>query len=118
MPVKETDNIDSLYHGRTIIMKLKKLYIVFAILIFSGCGMVSLEEHRKGGIGMSIEEFREIAVMPESYASRIGWKETTYKLNNGNLVYVEPEPRHYIHWEVNPQGVIVGSRVEKTSSSP
>ncbi len=99
-------------------MKLKIWYIVFTILIFSGCGMVSLKEHREGGIGKSIELFREMAAMPESYASRIGWKETTYKLNNGNWIYVEPEPRQYIHWEVNPHGIIVGSRVEKTSNPP
>ena len=51
-----------------------------------------------------------------SYASRIGWKETTYPLDNGNWVYVEPAgvggKDCLIHWEVNPQGIIVGARTE------
>ncbi len=97
-------------------MRLKTWCIVFTILLFNGCGMVPLEEHREGGIGKSVGTFREMAAMPESYSSRIGCKETTYKLDNGNWVYVEPEPRHFIHWEVNSQGIIIGSRVEKTSS--
>ena len=99
-------------------MKFKKWYIVFTILIFGGCAIPSLEVYRKDGIGQSVEIFREIAARPTSYSSRIGWKGTTYKLDNGNWVFVQPVHRNYIHWEVNPQGIIIGSRIEKTSSPP
>jgi len=49
----------------------------------------------------------------ESYASRIGWKEKTYQLDNGNWVYVEPDSKNcFIHWEVNPLGIFVGYKLE------
>ncbi|MBI3319285.1 MAG: hypothetical protein HYZ89_01685 [Candidatus Omnitrophica bacterium] len=56
-----------------------------------------------------------------SYASSIGWKETTHSLDNGNWVYVTPAGRFgtaigggecFIHYEVNPEGIIVGARTE------
>ena len=56
-----------------------------------------------------------------SYASRTGWKETTYPLDNGNWVYVTPAGVFgkafgggdcFIHYEVNPQGIIVNARTE------
>lgn len=82
--------------------------------------MPSVEEYAKNyWIGQSVQELQEPLSRPNSYASRIGWKETTYKLDNGNWVYVEPVRKDcYVHWEVNPQGVIIGSRVEKTSNPP
>jgi len=60
-----------------------------------------------------IEETKKLILRLESYASRIGWKEKTYQLNNGNWVYVEPDSKNcFIHWEVNPQGIIVGYKLE------
>ena len=86
-------------------------FIVFAIVsIFAGCAsqIVPIDEHLKGWTGRNIEEMRSIMSKPTSYASRINWTETTYHLPNGNWVFVEPEPRCLIHWEVNQQGTIIG----------
>ena len=52
-------------------------------------------------------------IRPKTHASKIGWRETTHRLKNGNLDYVEPvRSGCYIHWEVNPQGIIVGFQTE------
>ncbi len=104
-------------------MKFKKWYIVFLLFLFIGCdGIPSMKDYRNAWLGLPIEELREADLRPnawDSYALSIGWKETTYKLDNGNWVYVELDSKNcYIHWEVNPQGIIIGSRVEKTSSPP
>ena len=67
----------------------------------------------RGGIGQPIEETRKTMARENSYASSIGWKETTYPLDDGNWVFVEPAtPDCLIHWEVNPQGIIVGAHAE------
>ena len=48
---------------------------------------------------------------PDSYASKIGWKETTYPLVNGNYVFVEPFSKDCsLHWEVTPGDTIIGYR--------
>jgi len=85
--------------------------------------MPTVEEYAKNyWIGQSVEELKEADSRPsfsDSYASSIGWKKTTYKLDSGNWVYVELVRKDcYVHWEVNPQGIIIGSRVEKTSNPP
>ena len=47
--------------------------------------------------------------MPESYPSRIGWNNIEYNLQNGNTLFIEPgRPDCYIHWEVDPKGIIIG----------
>lgn len=50
----------------------------------------------------------------DSYAKSIGWeKGTTYKLENGNWVYVELDSKEcFIHWEVNPAGIIIGYKLD------
>jgi hypothetical protein len=88
------------------------------LFLLIGCAIPDIDDYREDGIGLSVEIFRKIASRPTSYASRIGWKETTYKLDNGNWVFVQPVHREYIHWEVNPQGIIVGSSVKETSNPP
>jgi hypothetical protein len=48
---------------------------------------------------------------PDSYASKIGWKETTYPLANGYYVFVEPLSKECsVHWDINPRDKIVGYR--------
>lgn len=92
-----------------------KLLILFAVLFVVGCltPIVSIEDYTKNWIGRPIEETKKLILRLESYASRIGWKEKTYQLNNGNWVYVEPDSKNcFIHWEVNPQGIIVGYKLE------
>jgi len=95
-------------------MVYKVILAVACVLTLNGClsQIVSLDEHTKGWIGRNISEMKDIMLRPGSYATSINWKENTYKLPNGNMVFVEPEPRCLIHWEVNPQGIIVGYKTE------
>jgi hypothetical protein len=91
------------------------LLILFTTLFAVSClsQIVSIEDYTNNWIGRPIEETRRLNLRPESYASRIGWKEKTFQLDNGNWVYVEPDrPGCFIHWEVNPQGIIVSYKLE------
>lgn len=86
-------------------MESQRLLLVGLMLGLCGCvsQIMSLKEYTKAWIGQPIER----------KAASIGWKETTYSLDNGNRVYVEPDRKDcFIHWEVNPQGIIVDSRAE------
>lgn len=90
-------------------------FIVVASLFVSGCisQIASIGDYTKNWIGHSIEDKKKPTSRPESYASRIGWKEKTYPLENGNWVYVEPDSKNcFIHWKINPQGIIVGYKLE------
>ncbi len=77
------------------------------------CGCLSQipfkREYTKSWVGEPIERVRQMD-------SREGWKETTYPLDNGNWVYVELAgvggKDCFIHYEVNPGGIIVGARTE------
>jgi hypothetical protein len=84
--------------------------------LLGGCSLSqipSLKSYLKSGIGSPISVTREIASRPGSHASRIGWNETTYPLANGHWVYIEPDRKDcFIHWEVNPEGIIVGYKTE------
>lgn len=84
------------------------------VSVHSGCTsqIVPLDRYLKGWMGRDIDELRQVMAMPESYASQIHWKETTYMLPNGNSVFVEPEPHCTIMWEVDKKGVIVGYKTE------
>jgi hypothetical protein len=93
-------------------MKIVNMLILILIFIFSGC-IPSLDSYAKKSIGRPISAKIDVISRPNSYASSIGWREKTYKLDNGNWVYVEPDsPNCLIHWEVNPQGIIVGYKLE------
>lgn len=96
-------------------MKITIGVVVFTALLISSClsQILSIDDYTKSWIGQPIEEKKKPSLRPESYASRIGWKEKTYPLKNGNWVYVEPDSKNcFIHWEVNPQGIIVGYKLE------
>lgn len=70
-------------------------------------------EYASRAIGSPIDSLIAAKRRPGSFASRTGWKEQKYKLENGNWVYVSPEREGCIvHWEVNPQDFIVGYRTE------
>ena len=95
----------------TSAMQPRQWLLVGVLLGLCGCvsQIVSLKEYRKGWLGRPIEEKKQIISRESSHASRMGRKETTYQLDNGNWVYVELDRKDcFIHWEVNPQGVIVG----------
>lgn len=100
-------------------VNMKAIALIFISLIFlNGClsNIASIEDYTKSWIGQPIERKKKPTLSPESYASRIGWKEKTYQLDNGNWVYVEPDSKNcFIHWEVNPQGIIVGYKLEGKS---
>ncbi len=107
------------HNCRKILFKAKtQIYTILVLLAISlnGCAQIpSPEEYGESGIGLSIEKLKAIGSRPGSYESRIGWKEVTYQLDNGNWVYVEPlSKRCLMHWEVTPKGIIVGYRIEGT----
>ena len=104
-------------------MGLQRLLLVGLMLGLCGCmsQIISKREFMKVWVGRPIEEIRQMDSREGSYASSIGWKETTYPLDNGNWVYVTPAGVFgkafgggdcFIHYEVNPDGIIVGARTE------
>ena len=107
-------------------MRFNKIHIVFALFFFSGCAEPSLKEYVSTvWTGRSVEALREADSRnsyDDAYKAKIGWKETTYKLDNGNWVYVEfirlARKDYYIHRKVNPEGIIIGSTVRKTPDPP
>jgi hypothetical protein len=96
--------------------KIRTLVLLVSIALpaaLSGCGPPTLRSYRNTGLGQPVDLFRQLDKNEGSYASRSGWKENTHNLENGNWVYVEPfKPNCFIHWEVNPEGIIVGSHAE------
>jgi hypothetical protein len=90
---------------------LKQLFlaVLFVIIItMIGCAIPSVQHWAEAGIGQRIEVIRELETLQTSYASKIGWKETTYPLENGNRIFVHPIRKDCsVHFEVNPQGIIV-----------
>ena len=93
----------------------KVIKILTITMVLAGCmsQIVSMDEHTRSWIGYPIAGIKATVEARQSYASRIGWKERTYPLENGNWVYIEPAIlRTFVHWEVNPQGIIVGYAVE------
>ena len=98
---------------------MRPLYLLVGmVVILSGCvsQVSSLRSYMKNAIGLSIDELKKAASRPNAYdwyKAQIGWKETTYNLPNGNWVWVEVDRKDcFIHWGVNPQGIIVGARTE------
>ncbi len=98
-------------------MKYRLIMWWFIMLVFLSHGCLSqivpLEEFIEAWKNQPLSELKEVLARPESYPSRIGWKEKTYKLDNGNLAYIEPvRPDCFIHWEVDPAGIIIGYKTE------
>jgi hypothetical protein len=87
----------------------EKILLFLAACLFCGCAsQMTVEEHTGEWIARPLSELKEEVKKPDSYASRIGWKETTYPLVNGDFVYVEPVFADCaVHWEVNPKGIII-----------
>jgi len=94
-------------------MKTITRLILLMALLCNGCSIPTLNQYIEENMGSPISEKIQRMSRPNSYATSIGWKEKTYKLSNGNWVYVEPDrPGCFIHWEVNPKGIIVGYKLE------
>ena len=95
---------------------LARFFLFFiAILSVTGClrQIPNIMEYTNYWVERPVYQMKELVSRRESYASRIGCKEKTYTLENGNWVYVEPDsPGCFIPWEVNPNGIIVGYKLE------
>ena len=100
---------------KAIRMHTSSLWMALVFLLsVGGCAPYpTLRGYRNSIMGSPIDHIKELNAREGSYASSIGWKETTYPLANGNWAYVDPyAPNCVVHLEVNPTGIIVGSRAE------
>ena len=98
-------------------MKLQPviLFLAMFMLFLQGClsQIAPVSKAAPTWIGSPIKDMQNVMSRPGSYASRIGWKQKTYKLDNGNWVFVEPVyPTCFVHWEINPEGIIVNYKTE------
>ena len=99
-------------------MKPKRWLFVSFLLGLCGCAsqIASLNESVRSWIGHPINELKEGFSGPsvyDKYKAEIGWKDTTYALDNGNWVYVYLYGKDcFVHLEVNPQGIIVGAKTQ------
>lgn len=86
------------------------------ILLLSGCvsQIQPFREYTNSWIGEPVDRLMAAKHRPQSFASRTGWKEKKYKIDNG-WVYVSPETEGcIIHWHVNQEGIIVSYHTEGT----
>ena len=94
---------------------------IAAVLLIAGCGsqVAPIREYKRSWVGYPVSELKAAEARPsvlDDYKQKIGWTETTYKLANGNWVWVELAWKDcFIHWEVDPNGMIVDSRTEGKS---
>ncbi len=87
--------------------------LLFMILLFGCASPLSLEDLSREWITRPLAELKQEMKRPDSYASKIGWQETTYPLANRNFVYVQPVSEECsVHWEVNEGGIIIGYRAK------
>jgi hypothetical protein len=72
---------------------------------------MSLEDRSRNWLGRPLSELKQEMKSPDSYASKIGWKETTYPLANGDFAYVEPVSADCsVHFEISQGGTVIGYR--------
>ena len=103
-------------HEEDEIMKYRPIILfnagclLFLIVFLNGCAsQMAVDEHSSEWIARPLSELKQEMKRPDSYASKKGWKETTYSLANGNYVYVEPiRDDCFMHWEINSGGIIIG----------
>ena len=96
---------------RTILFSKQWCLLLFIFFLYGCASQMSLKEHSNEWISRPLPELKQAMNSPDSFASKIGWKENTYPLVNGNSVFVEPFSEDcFIHWEVTPGGIIIGYR--------
>ncbi len=90
------------------------VWLLFHIILLCGCAsQMSVEDRGRHWITRPLSELKEEMKNPDSYASKIGWKETTYPLANGNFVYVEPVSVDCsVHWEISRNSIIIGYKAQ------
>jgi len=97
-------NVRSVFCGVPCLM-------IAAAFVVGGCAsrMGALENHINEWMSRPVAELKEQMKRPDSYASKVGWKEQSWPLNNGSSVYVEPfSAQCLIRWKVSPGGSIIG----------
>jgi len=106
-----------------LIAFIKKWDILLLFVLLCGCATpVYVEQHSNEWISRPLSELKEAMNRPDSYASKIGWRETTYPLSNGYYVFIEPLGQECsVRWKINPRDIIVdysttGSGCEKKST--
>ena len=85
-------------------------WLLLYVILLCGCASQSPRENlSRDRIARPLSELKQEMKNPNSYASKIGWKETTYPLANGDFVYIEPVSADCsVHWEINQSGIIIG----------
>lgn len=89
-----------------------KCGLILCLFVVYGCAsQVKISALVHEWVARPLSELKQSMKEPDSYASKIKWKEATYPLANGNYVFVEPVGKDCnVHWEVHPNGMIVGYR--------
>ncbi len=93
---------------------LEAVWLLLYIILLTGCAsQMSSENLGRVWIARPLSELKEEMKSPDSYASKVGWQETTYPLADGNYVFVEPlSVDCFVHWEVNRSGIIIGYKAK------
>jgi hypothetical protein len=108
---------DMFFNDERQYMKYRFFYVACLLVYMVVCGCasskMSLQDRSGEWIARPLSELEQEMKSADSYASKIGWKETTYPLANGDFVYVEPIGTDCsLHWEVNQSGIIIGCQVK------
>jgi len=98
---------------QSIMLYRKWCFLLFIVFLFACTAPIYIKDYAKNWIARPLSELKQAMKSPDSYASKIGWKETTYPLANGNSVYIEPLSENCsIEWEISPRGTIIRYRAE------
>jgi|GEM_PF-1198462 len=87
--------------------------LAVSLFLLFGCGAgnqaVFIEDHGHEYTARHISELKEYMNSPESYASKVKWKEKIYPMADGYYGFVEPIGKDCdMHWRVNQRNKIVG----------
>jgi hypothetical protein len=107
------------------ILSVNRWMFVFSLVILCGCASqaVFIEEHGHEYVARHIDELREYMNSPQSYASKVKWKENVYPMADGYYGFVEPIGKDCaMHWTVNKRDKLVrydakGDGCDRTTKS-
>ncbi len=100
---------------------LRKLSVVAGVCMMLGSAacvsqIISVGEYTNLMIGQPVDDLKERMNRPNSYASRIGWKERVVQLPDDKFIFTQPIRKDcLIHWEINRERLIVSYRAEGKS---